>query len=107
MRLFIAAILGCSLMAQSATRPFTLPKPTKWTMPRSVMNVIMDCMSLQESYLHNSSMLRDEYKSIYEDKDELRLWLQYQCNSWIKAFGPNSPDKAAWEARLAVVSEIK
>lgn len=86
---------------------FTLPKPTKWTMPRSVMNVIMDCLDLQEGYLHNSAALRDEYKSIYEDKEEMRLWLQYQCGVWIKAFGPNSPDRTAWEGRLAVVEALK
>jgi hypothetical protein len=64
--------------------PFRLPKPTKWQMPRPLCNIIMDIQPyLYEKRGHEYTLspdfieFRDTYKNIYEDRDELMLWVEF------------------------------
>lgn len=89
--LALAALSVPALFAQAPAAfesrtdiPFRLPKPTRWQMPRPLCNIIMHLqpyiyVERHGNYLFSPEFyeFRDTYKNIYEDREELMLWVEY------------------------------
>jgi hypothetical protein len=86
---------------QSTDSVFTLPKPTKWEMSQGQRNIIMCCL---RSSSQNALMWREEYKAIFEDKEELKKWNQHIIR---KCLGPADWQEVSfWKELLDYVKSL-
>lgn len=66
---------GVPMPTNTPDAVFTLPSPTSYHLPQSIKNMIM--FGLNSEYnKQRSAQWREEYKYIFENKDELRRWLR-------------------------------
>ena len=86
---------GVPLPTNTPDAVFTLPSPTSYHLPQSIKNMIM--FGLKSRYnQHRASQWREEYKYIYENKNDLRRWVRETVlNETLKSYAMDNTGGAA------------